>query len=271
MLPISDYVTLQDAATETGNGTILPVADRATVMLQIKGTFSAAIKVETSCDGDNWEGVCCYRTYNLSQTEYITMPGHYVISVAGYKYLRARIDWYESGAVTIVATATTLIHQEQIGAMQAPEDGASNSYYGAYVSAHRFAFNGVTWDRERANVDATVLASAARTATTNSSDQTNYNGRGVIVTLDVTAITDTPSLTLSIEAKMGSNYEALLTASAAVTATGTHTYIVYPGVGEAGADVVQVAGFPLPRTWRVTVTHADADSATYSVTASVIL
>ncbi len=132
-------------------------------------------------------------------------------------------------------------------------------------------YNGSTYDRERGNQDVTLLASAARTETTSSADQTNYNGRGLIVTINVTAVTATPSLTLKVEAKMGSAYEALITASAAVTTTGIHSYILYPGVGAAAGDIVTVSGYPLSRTWRVTVTHGDADSATYSVVASVLL
>jgi len=132
-------------------------------------------------------------------------------------------------------------------------------------------YNASSYDRQRANTEVTALASAARTATVNSADLTNYNARGVLVTLNVSAVTATPALTLSIEAKMGAVYEALLTATTAVTATGIHSYLVYPGVGAASGDVVQVAGFPLPRTWRVTVTHGDTDSATYTVSASLIL
>lgn len=136
-----------------------------------------------------------------------------------------------------------------------------------------YGFNGLSWDRLRTNQDQTILASAARTATLNSADFTNYNHRGVIVTLDVTASADTPSITLQIEHKDlgGSKYEILLLTTAAVTGAGVHTYIVYPGIGAASDDVVQVAGFPLGRIWRVTVTHADGDSITYSVSAASIL
>ena len=123
------------------------------------------------------------------------------------------------------------------------------------------------------NTEVTLLASAARTASTSSSDQTNFGARGVIITLDVTAISATPSITLAVEHKdsVASNYEKLLDATA-VTATGTHTYIVYPGADTtAREDVVEASGWPIGRTWRVTVTHADADSITYSVAASYVI
>ncbi len=121
------------------------------------------------------------------------------------------------------------------------------------------------------NKNITLLASAARTATTNSDAQVNLCGRGVMVTVTVTAVTSTPSITPKIQAIMGGNNEDLLSAAAAITGTGVHTYIVYPGVGAASGDVVQVAGFPLPRDWRVSVVHGDTDSITYSVTACAIL
>lgn len=121
--------------------------------------------------------------------------------------------------------------------------------------------------------EVTALASAARTATTNSSDLTNPGARGVILTLDVTAIVDTPSITLNISYRspLGGNYEKLFSAAAAVTATGVHTYVLYPGDVVAADDVVEVGKLPLPRTWRVEMTHADADSITYSVSGSYLL
>lgn len=142
------------------------------------------------------------------------------------------------------------------------------------VAAALYGQNAAPGDEAlRNNTEVTLLASAARTATEASADQTNVNARGVIITVDVTAVSATPSITMDIEHKdvASSAYESLLLTSSAITATGTHTYIVYPGIGAASDDVVQVAGFPLGRTWRVNVTHGDADSITYSVGSSYIL
>ena len=122
----------------------------------------------------------------------------------------------------------------------------------------------------------TVLSSAARTATTSSSDYTNLsenlNVRGAYITLDVTAISGSPSIVLSIQAKdyTSGKYESVLTASAAVVGTGTHTYLVYPGAGSAAADVTQSVSFPLPPMWRITVTHANTNTITYSVNALLL-
>uniref|UniRef100_A0A6M3L4E6 Uncharacterized protein n=1 Tax=viral metagenome TaxID=1070528 RepID=A0A6M3L4E6_9ZZZZ len=129
-------------------------------------------------------------------------------------------------------------------------------------------FNGATWDRLRGNVDATLLASAARTATTSSADQTNYNGRGVHVVLDMTTV-GTGSVTLTIQGKdaLSGKYYTIL-AGVAVTTDSTNVYRVYPGL-LAAANAV--ANDIVPRTWRVNVVANNANAATYSVGASNIL
>lgn len=113
-----------------------------------------------------------------------------------------------------------------------------------------------------------IYPSAARTATPATVDQRNYGHRGIVVTLDITAVTSDPSLTLTIEGKdrLSGKYYTILSGSAE-TGTTTKTYTVYPGV-TASANVA--VSNVLPETWRVKVTHGDTDSATYSVGASLI-
>ncbi len=137
------------------------------------------------------------------------------------------------------------------------------------IAAYGLLFNGTNWSRARGNTDITVLASAARTATASSADQTNYNGRGAHIVINVTAVTSTPSVVFTVEGKdaLSSAYYTILT-SAAITGTGTTALTVYPGAtAAANVAVSQI----LPRTWRVTATHGDADSITFSVGASVII
>lgn len=151
---------------------------------------------------------------------------------------------------------------------QTPADGAANA---GSVPTNAFGsyWNGTTWDRTRGNTEVQVFASAARTATVNSADLTNHNGRGVIVVIDVTAIALTPSVTFAIQGKDAESgkYVSILT-SVAITGTGTTKLEVGPGLTAAANTV---ANAQLPRTWRVTATHADTDSITYSVGASVIV
>jgi len=137
----------------------------------------------------------------------------------------------------------------------------------------QMAFNGATWDRQRGNEDVTILASAARTATVSSSDLTNYNARGISITIDVTVDGAAASVTPTIEVKdaLSGKYETVM-ALTAVASVITTTVLIYPSSLTAAAnDIVQVLSAPLQRTWRVTMTHADADSITYSVGGSYIL
>ncbi len=262
--------TFQSAAAATGNGNVMDVSDLATLAVQVTGTFVGTITPEGTVDGTNWIAIPNYAQSDRAWKGTFTATGIYNVPVAGLRQIRYRISAYTSGAITVVGLGSSA-PLTQLAAHWTAAGDTGPHFAGLAVNSQGMTYSGATWDRARSNVDSTPLASAARTATVNSADQTNSNGRGVLVTLNVTALADTPSVVLSIEGKMGSVYEALLTAAAAVTATGIHSYLVYPGCGAASADVVQVAGFPLPRTWRVTVTHGDADSITYSVTASVIL
>ena len=77
-----------------------------------------------------------------------------------------------------------------------------------------------TYEDAQSNRDITLLASAARTASINSSDITNVNHRGVTVVIEATAATLTPSVVFTIQGKdaVSGVYYTLL-ASAAVTAS----------------------------------------------------
>lgn len=136
------------------------------------------------------------------------------------------------------------------------------------VSSGMISYNGATFDKVRNNTQNTLLASSARTVTTSSADQTNYNSKGLHVVLDVTSA-GTGSITLSIEAKdtLSGKYYTLLT-GAAVTTDSTNVYKVYPGL-PATANVS--ANDIVPRTYRVTVTANNANSVTYSVASLHVL
>jgi hypothetical protein len=115
-----------------------------------------------------------------------------------------------------------------------------------------------------------VLPSAVRT-TAQSIDLKNTNAKGVIVVLDVTVDDASASITLTIRAKdpTSGKYVDLLVA-AAVAATGTTAYIVYPPIATAAGQVTKVVGYPLPLDWNVEVAVADADAITYSIGAQYI-
>lgn len=113
-----------------------------------------------------------------------------------------------------------------------------------------------------------VLASAARTASVNSADFTNYGYRGLHVVIDATALAATPSVVFTIQgySPVGDDYYTIL-ASAAVTGAGQTILRVFPG---ATAAANLVANDYVPGIWRVSAVAGDADSLTYSVAASLL-
>jgi hypothetical protein len=132
-------------------------------------------------------------------------------------------------------------------------------------------YNGDTWDRVRANAGDTVLASGIRSATTTSADKTNYNERGAIIFFDVTAVPGIDTVALSVEVKdpLSGKYVTILDGGAK-DAVGTYIYAVYPGAADGEAKFDAFEAMPLPRTWRVTITHSAATDFTYSVGACYV-
>lgn len=151
----------------------------------------------------------------------------------------------------------------ELASMAALADAYANPT-SSHLGAMPHLFNGTTWDRERGNEQGAILASAARTATpTAGADTTNYNARALKVWVNVTATATTPSITVDIQEKdpVSGAYRSILI-SAAITGVGLTLLQVGP---ELTAAANLVAKEYLPRTWRVVVTHGDADSITYSV------
>lgn len=127
-------------------------------------------------------------------------------------------------------------------------------------------------------MNGTLLKSEAKTATRTSDDVNTGSGqRGVLITLDITkapAAVDT--LTLQLEAKDPASGKYLPITTFAASKKGeelgggaTLGFTVYPGGLETAATANhEVQGLPLPRKFRVKVTHSGAGSWTYSVGAS---
>ena len=145
------------------------------------------------------------------------------------------------------------------------------------VNARQLMFggSGQVWSRERNNEEVTPLASAARTATTNSPDQNNWNEKGVVVFLDVTVNpggAETLQVIIQARDPVTGDYVDLLDDGAQALGgnPGKRSLIVYPAVAAAAAGIDSAVGFPLPLRWRVRVVHSAGGSWTYSVGASYI-
>lgn len=110
-----------------------------------------------------------------------------------------------------------------------------------------------------------VLASAARTATPTIDTYRIGKVDGLFVVIDVTAIAATPSITVTVDGvdEVSGKTFNLLT-SAAISSVSTVTLRIRPGL-TAVANLT--ASDMVPSLITFTVTHGDADSITYSVTA----
>lgn len=108
----------------------------------------------------------------------------------------------------------------------------------------------------------TFLASAARTTTQTQADQVNRGHSGIKFVVDTTAF-GTGSVTVTLQGldPTSGKYYTIL-ASAAIVATGTIVYTVYPGA-VVSANVS--ANDQLPATWRLLATANNANTQTYSV------
>lgn len=131
-------------------------------------------------------------------------------------------------------------------------DGYANPTI-THEGADGMLYNNSTWDRARNNFVTTADSSAARTATVAGATVTNYNARGAVITINVTAASGT---TPTLVAKLQYSPDGGTTwidytekpVTATISATGKTTLVVHPGVTEVANSVVSL---PLPRTVRM--------------------
>lgn len=130
------------------------------------------------------------------------------------------------------------------------------------VAANQTTFNGASWDPVRSNSDVTLLTSGSRTTTQTSADITTYNAGALKVILDMTTVTASPSVTVSIEEKdaVSGKYVVLLT-GAAITTISTNEYTIDPAV-PAVANVS--AQKRIARVLRIIITANNANAGIYS-------
>lgn len=137
-------------------------------------------------------------------------------------------------------------------------------------------FNSQTQAQTSTGKLVTLMTTSGRSADVGSSDVTNFgettNVRGAYIILNATAITASPRITLSVQAKdaVSGNYQSVFTSTTGLTAAGTQTFLLYPGIGSAAGNITQVQSLPLPIYWRVYIDHDDSDTITYTVGAQLL-
>lgn len=125
-----------------------------------------------------------------------------------------------------------------------------------------------------ANIDTGPLINAYWSTTQQTSaDQVNFNGRGAIIVLSVTGITTgLPAglIQLIVQGKDGASglYYPIFTGPPVNTAKSSVTpYLIHVDALVSPTS----AKTPLPRTWNVIVNALNANPASYTVGASIVL
>jgi hypothetical protein len=106
-----------------------------------------------------------------------------------------------------------------------------------------------------------IFASAARTATTSATIPCKTIGG--LIFINCTAVTASPSVVFTVAGVSPSgSAEYTILASAAITGTGLTVLRIHPSLTAAANTIAKDI---LPAALKITATHADTDSITYSV------
>ncbi|TAK33754.1 MAG: hypothetical protein EPO21_11780 [Chloroflexota bacterium] len=146
---------------------------------------------------------------------------------------------------------------------------------GLHVLATQWGFNGSTHDRWRNNHEVTALANAARNTDVYSGDLVNYNARGIIILLDVTAVGapagQIDQLKVQFKAPSGVYQAFHAWGTLGINAPGVKAFQIYPGAASTSSWTGTLQAL-VPRTFRIGVLNANQlDSITYSVTVAFIV
>lgn len=266
--PIQDFPK-SFSTTTTGTQFSVPTGGYAIYTFQPTSVGSGnQVAPEISNDGTNWVGIICTNNgSSVSTTPSLTSGVFYNCQLTG-RYFRFRVTALSSGTLTVAGVLKGVPLLPQTPAVTTGGDGQV-SFPSLVVRPQTGVLGPIGWEDMRSGSGLTLLASAARTATTASSDQTNYNRSGTAhVVIDMTAVSGAPSLTCTIQGKdeLSSKYYTIL-ASAAISTVSTT--VLRAGRGFT-ASANAVANDVIPRVWRVNCVHGTADSITYSVGASVL-
>lgn len=235
--------------------------------------FSKTIRTIIKDANGNLIAVGTLASDTQSTSNYAITTGAYPYGYNGTTWDRLRTQSADYSARTPTGTqqvmSTVMQASGNVAALKAAQ-GYTDTDAGNNTPVVALArFNGTTWDRCRNNIEGTLLASAARTVTTNSALQVNYNGQGVTLLLNVTAKAAATTLNVKLQAlnAITGSYTTLSESGALAAAAGTtHAIIFHPDVLDADYDAAHVAkAVALPRSWRIEVTPSDANSVTYSV------
>lgn len=112
-----------------------------------------------------------------------------------------------------------------------------------------------------------VLPSAARTTAPDTQefalDRRGFSGSGLVLTIDATAVTATPALTVTVSGVDRVSGKIYTILQSAVIATAVTTVLKINVGATVAANLA--TNEALPPVFRITCAHGDSDSITYSI------
>lgn len=136
------------------------------VAIDLRGTFNMTVEIAGSVDGTNWLPIPV-RPINVASVSYVaaiagSTSGVWVGKCAQYRFVRARVTAYTSGAATTVLSAENGLLDDSLNGMVTaavvtsvgasgaavtltlPSPGAGLRHYITYLSVNRFAVAALT-------------------------------------------------------------------------------------------------------------------------------
>ena len=100
-------LVLQDAAAANGNGALYALTGCTAAIICVSGTFTADVHIEVTSDGNIWHEIAVRDLTTTNSSDKVKkLTGVALVKaehIGGALYLRARVDAYSSGAVTVRA------------------------------------------------------------------------------------------------------------------------------------------------------------------------
>jgi len=263
----------------------------------IYGTFSATMTFVGTVDS---AGVTAFSAgailtnavSSTGGTSSTTGAGNFELAIpVGSKYVGVLVTAYASGTVSLSVSLSTRAARVYstgssvsvtsatggiLGLTGTASDGMSISTSALNV-AQQMSYNGSNYDRLRNNTSGTITASGAITSSAGSTAQTNYNAKGVIVTLNITAYSGTsPTITLQLQTQDAAGNWVNIPGAATATisaANGSYVLVLYPGIAAYSTSPGWAVSGALPRNWRVysTIGGSGSPSITCSLGYNYIL
>lgn len=306
VVPASDYQSLTiplnanpALSSVTANNTDLlaatDVSNYKSGSLQILGVGGGAtLQVQFSVDGGTtWVATVLYPDVITALTSGVpslgaNATGIWNFDIPAAAQMRIRTVTYTSGTISAALGLSSVARPRNAVSLVGNRLGSSIVHVPAHPTGNdsqtvgdgglvtaavpmMIGGLGTTSDRQRGITTPVLLASSARTTNTNSTDQTNFNHRGLLLMIDVSNA-GTGSITPAIQVKdsISGNYKTIWTAAAPLTANGTYVYAFYPG--ELNTLLyTEALNAIISRTWRLAITHNNANSITYSASADMQL